>query len=154
MFFAFLVMKTSGILFFGPKNKIIILFILLLFYFIFMFIKCPPTHFASNRRWGGPCTSRGTWPRTRCSAPPAGRCPTAGPRTRSSRWGRWPSRARSCGAWWSWWGKSGPAASSCTRAFSRGTKEQLQVWWWWVKGSKLYFFRLFWICTETSICGS
>ena len=79
------------------------------------------THSASSLRWGGPCTSRGTWPRTRSSGRPVERYPTVVPRTRSSMWARWRSTAGSCAASCWRWGRWAPAGSSCTRASSAHT---------------------------------
>lgn len=71
--------------------------------------RCP--YSADSRRWADPGISRGISRRTRSSACLAGRCPTAAPHIRSSKWGSWPSTPRNCEAWWRRWGRSEPAGS-------------------------------------------
>lgn len=76
------------------------------------------THVADSLRSGGPGISRDIWPHIRCSACPAGRCPTADPHTRDSRWVPWPSTPRNYGAWWRRWDRSALAGSFWARAVS------------------------------------
>ena len=66
-------------------------------------------------------------PTTSLSGPvPVARCPRAAPRTRSSRWAAWRTTARSCAASSRRWGRSQPAAHSCTRAVSaKGRKKSM-----------------------------
>ncbi len=66
----------------------------------------------------GPGISRDIWPRIRCNACPAGRCPTADPHTRDSMWVPWLSTPRNYGAWWRRWDRSALAGSFWARAVS------------------------------------
>lgn len=86
----------------------------------FFFLHC--TYFVDNQHWVDLGTSRGIWPHTLYSACPGERCPTAAPRTRSSKWAWWPSTPRSCVGWCRRWDIWGPGGSFCRRDSSARTQ--------------------------------
>ena len=76
------------------------------------------THSANSQHWVDPCISRDTWPHILYTWPPAWPIPTTDPHTRSSMWGSWLTIPQSCEVSSMRWGRSAPAGSSCTHAFS------------------------------------
>lgn len=87
------------------------------------------THSAGSQRSEALGISRALWPRTPHSAYPAERCPTADPRTRSSKWAWWRSTPQNCVAWCRRWGRWEPAEFSCIHGFSVGAKKVGRIQW-------------------------